>query len=231
MSFFHLYPQTTLDVLRWVMMNICNKCWLRTAKYKVSVAFGQTFSTPFLPGASLNSSGGSVPCGNASSSREIEEKFWRRRMSMKDISLYAYYKSYKKSVKWRRVKWRTCWPKQIRGPALKGRKMNEFLMRYFLTRSSRKRSGSNSSAANRIVSTYLFTFRPEGCLTIRSPKVFSSMHHEDRIHRPGASGNVVRLVIGIRIGPGSSVYTLAIELVSTLSNIWVVSLTGRWRGR
>ena len=35
----------------------------------------------------------------------------------------------------------TCWPRQMRGPALKGRKINEFATRYFLTRSSRKRSG------------------------------------------------------------------------------------------
>ena len=40
----------------------------------------------------------------------------------------------------------TCWPRQMRGPALKGRKMNGFGVRYLLTRSSRNRSGSYSCA-------------------------------------------------------------------------------------
>ena len=41
---------------------------------------------------------------------------------------------------------RTCWPRQILGPALKGKKMNGFGMRYFWRRSSKNRSGSNSRA-------------------------------------------------------------------------------------
>ena len=41
---------------------------------------------------------------------------------------------------------RTCWPRQILGPILKGKKMPGFLARYLLTRSSKNRSGSNSKA-------------------------------------------------------------------------------------
>ena len=74
---------------------------------------------------------------------------------------------------------RTCWPRQIRGPALKGRKMNEFLTRYFLTRSSRKRSGSNSSAVYCVYNSR--STEESVALTIRSPEIFASMHHEDRI--------------------------------------------------
>jgi len=40
----------------------------------------------------------------------------------------------------------TCCPRQILGPALKGRNMNGFGRRYFLNRSSRNRSGSNTRA-------------------------------------------------------------------------------------
>ena len=44
----------------------------------------------------------------------------------------------------------TCCPRQIRGPALKGRKMNGLGIRYLCNRSSRKRSGSNSSAGKNV---------------------------------------------------------------------------------
>ena len=41
----------------------------------------------------------------------------------------------------------TCWPRQIRGPALNGRKINGFLETYVLRRSSSHRSGSKTSAS------------------------------------------------------------------------------------
>ena len=94
--------------------------------------------------------------------------------------------------------------------------MNEFLTRYFSTRSSRKRSGSNSSAAYCVYDGR----STEGsvALTIRSPEIFASMHHEDRIYNsdkasestiylkltekdvPCTGRNIERLVIGIRVG-------------------------------
>lgn len=43
----------------------------------------------------------------------------------------------------------TCCPRQIRGPALKGRKMNGLGIKYFSNRSSRNRSGSNSDAISK----------------------------------------------------------------------------------
>ena len=45
-----------------------------------------------------------------------------------------------------RITGHTCWPRQIRGPALKGRKMNGFPTKYLLRRSSRNRSGSKYRA-------------------------------------------------------------------------------------
>jgi hypothetical protein len=46
----------------------------------------------------------------------------------------------------------TCCPRQIRGPALNGRNINGLGVRNFFARSSRKRSGSNSSAVDGQVS-------------------------------------------------------------------------------
>ena len=43
---------------------------------------------------------------------------------------------------------RTCWPRQMRGPALKGRKMNGFATRYVCTRPSRNLSGSKRIVLN-----------------------------------------------------------------------------------
>ena len=59
----------------------------------VNVDLGQTFSMPFLPGASLKLSGGSVPGGDASGTKEIEAKFWRRRTRKNVASWYANYYS------------------------------------------------------------------------------------------------------------------------------------------
>lgn len=62
---------------------------LLTTEYRVKCDFGWTFSTPFRPGSFDHSAGGCEPSGKASRSRVMEAKFWRRRMSMNDISLYA----------------------------------------------------------------------------------------------------------------------------------------------
>ena len=102
---------------------------LLTPLYIVKVYFGQIFSIPLRPGHDFHSGGGLNSGGNAASSNSNDEKLCKRRTSMNDTSLYA-----------------NCCPRQIRGPALKGRKMNGLGRRYFLRRSSRNRSGSNSSA-------------------------------------------------------------------------------------
>ena len=88
----------------------------------------QIFSTAFLPEADAHAAGG-LASGFESISSDISLKVWTRRAITVDASLYA-----------------NCCPRQIRGPALNGRKINGFGTRYFLTRSSRNRSGSNSSA-------------------------------------------------------------------------------------
>lgn len=53
---------------------------------------------------------------------------------------------HRKPEKGRRSRGRTCCPRHILGPALKGRKMNGLGVRYLRSLSSRKRSGSNISA-------------------------------------------------------------------------------------
>ena len=59
----------------------------------------------------------------------------------------------------------TCWPRQILGPAPKGRKIKGFGTRYFFTRSSMNRSGSNSSAEDSpllFVGVYNCKYLPSG---------------------------------------------------------------------
>ena len=55
----------------------------------VKCSLGNTFSTAFRPLAFAHSAGGRASRGTASALSSIDEKFCRRRMSMKDISLYA----------------------------------------------------------------------------------------------------------------------------------------------
>jgi len=45
-----------------------------------------------------------------------------------------------------------CWPRQIRGPAFKGQKMNGLSTRYWWIRPSRNRSGPNSGTRTTIIS-------------------------------------------------------------------------------
>ena len=88
----------------------------------------QTFSVALLPGPDAHVAGG-LASGFESMSNDIPLKAWTRRTIITDASLYA-----------------NCCPRQIRGPALNGRKTKGLGTRYFLTRSSKNRSGSNSSA-------------------------------------------------------------------------------------
>ena len=88
----------------------------------------QIFSMALLPGPDAHAAGG-FASGFESISNDIPLKDWTRRAIIVDASLYA-----------------NCCPRQIRGPALNGRKMKGLGTRYFLTRSSKNRSGSNSSA-------------------------------------------------------------------------------------
>ena len=96
--------------------------------YVVMSDLTQTFSMAALPGIDAHAAGG-LASGFESISNDIILKVWTRRAIITEISLYA-----------------NCCPIQIRGPALNGRKMKGFGARYLLTRSSRNRSGSNSSA-------------------------------------------------------------------------------------
>lgn len=96
--------------------------------YVVMSDLTQTFSTDLLPWPNAHAAGG-LASGFASMFNDIPLNVWRRRAIITDVSLYA-----------------NCCPKQIRGPALNGRKMKGLGTRYLLTRSSKNRSGSNSSA-------------------------------------------------------------------------------------
>ena len=96
--------------------------------YAVMSLFTQTFSKAFLPGPDAHAAGG-LASGFESMSNDIPLKAWTRRAIITDASLYA-----------------NCCPRQIRGPALNGRKMKGLATRYLWARSSKKRSGSNSSA-------------------------------------------------------------------------------------
>lgn len=77
----------------------------------------------------------------------------------------------------------TCCPKQIRGPALKGMKMNGLGVRYFFNLSSRKRSGSNSSAATSKHERKKQVVKMRK-LAIRSPQILPAMHQEHRVRSP-----------------------------------------------
>ena len=59
----------------------------------------------------------------------------------------------------------TCWPRQIRGPALKGRNMKGLGMRYLCRRSSRNRSGSNSRAIHDFCNQIQILLEEKTCWT------------------------------------------------------------------
>lgn len=74
----------------------------------------------------------------------------------------------------------TCWPKQIRGPQLKGWKMKWLWLRYFFL-ASRKRSGSNFNTKR--MCQFLFRYpATKNSLTIWSPEVSPSVHQVCRNH-------------------------------------------------
>ena len=94
--------------------------------------FGLIFSLLFLSlVAFAQDAGGKVSVGCSSGASSTRSKACNNRISMNEISLYA-----------------NCWPRQIRGPALKGKKIKGFGVRYLWSLSSRNRSGSNSIAYN-----------------------------------------------------------------------------------
>ena len=102
----------------------------RTFAYAVKWLRIHTRSHPSTAYGLRSTPGGGTDSGCTSCrSRIPAPNRCRSRTSMNEISLYA-----------------NCWPRQMRGPALKGRKMNGFGTRYFPTRSSRNRSGSNCCA-------------------------------------------------------------------------------------
>lgn len=117
-----------------------------------------TLSVPSEPGESPYP-GGTMDAGATSGVNSMAENCWRRRMSMKDASLYANCRSHVDCFLVPRpiiqgVGERTCWPRQIRGPALNGRKMKGLGVRYLCTRSSRNRSGSYFNAVRCPVSKH-----------------------------------------------------------------------------
>ena len=76
----------------------------------------------------------------------------------------------------------TCCPRQIRGPALKGQNMKGFGVRYLRNLSSRKRSGSNTSARKRVKESTDYDVSEENCgHTIRTPQICSTMHDENAV--------------------------------------------------
>ncbi len=84
------------------------------------------FSVDFVPVPVAQSAGGLTFVAESSLN---PEKRWSSLTRKKVASWYA-----------------NCWPRQMRGPALKGQKMNGFGVRYLCTLSSRNRSGSNLRA-------------------------------------------------------------------------------------
>ena len=89
-----------------------------------------TFSLLFLEPSSLAQLAGGIPSSSCASCAISKlSNACRRRTSINEASLYA-----------------NCCPRQIRGPALKGRNMNGLGVRYLWRRLSRNLSGSNSWA-------------------------------------------------------------------------------------
>jgi len=88
----------------------------------------------------------------------------------------------------------TCWPRQMRGPALKGRNMKLLVVRRF-TRSSKKRSGSKSKTISRVDERQIQKVKVGH--TIGAPKIFSSVHIDHGVVTADAGGNVDGLLTGI----------------------------------
>ena len=102
----------------------------RTFAYAVRWLRIHTLSHPSTAYGLRSTPGGGSDSGCTSCrSRIPAPNRCKSRTSMNEISLYA-----------------NCCPRQMRGPPLNGRKMNGFGTRYFCTRASRNRSGSNVSA-------------------------------------------------------------------------------------
>ena len=74
----------------------------------------------------------------------------------------------------------TCWPRHILGPALKGTNMKGFGIRYLFNLSSMNRSGSNSSARNRLRTMECEEAWQER--TIGTPQICSAVHRKNAIH-------------------------------------------------
>jgi len=111
-----------------------------------------------------------------------------------------------KNLKVGNRKWSiTCCPRQIRGPALKGRKMKGLGVRYLCSRSSRKRSGSNSSAGKSSVCVDR-SFEANVLCTIRAPKIFSTMHQ-----KYGVADTIIITCVTLEILEGRHYYTLSLE--------------------
>ena len=75
----------------------------------------------------------------------------------------------------------TCCPRQMRGPALKGQKMKGLGVKYFFALSSRKRSGSNTRAGEKVYESTNYAFRICN-YTVRAPEVCPTMHDERTVN-------------------------------------------------
>ena len=152
------------------------------------------------------------------------EKLCSRRMRKNDISLYANCVEAASAKRGQlrapaggnaacaRRPRRTCRPRQMRGPALNGRKMNLFAVKYLFRRSSRNRSGSNSSAVPRPVSSRVVSCaHSDRALTVRAPVVLPTMHQEDgvcnaapgckrKLEGSGCSGDTYATSLGTNTG-------------------------------
>ena len=133
----------------------------------------QIFSVAFLPVPAAQSAGG-LASGFESISNLIFLNACTIRAITVEASLYA-----------------NCCPRQIRGPALNGRKMKGFGTKYLLTLSSRNRSGSKSLARGS-VSVSGGRMSDMSVLTSRSPQVLPPMHQPWRIVDHGLRRDVYR---------------------------------------
>lgn len=87
--FFHVDPQSALVRFKKLIESTTTICLRLTRAYIVKWDFGKISSTDLRPPALTQSEGGSEPGGWLWRSRETDEKFWNKRITMNDISLYA----------------------------------------------------------------------------------------------------------------------------------------------
>ena len=152
-GFLHSYPQSPLIVKCKIQQSQHEGIEHRTLTCSVRCIVSLTLSVPFDPWHLDHSGGGWDSAGCASSASVKLENLWKRRMKNNDISWYANWSvAIESSGTEENTERITCWPRHILGPALKGKNMNGFGIRYLPNLSSINRSGSNTCARDILLS-------------------------------------------------------------------------------